>query len=352
MMPPLRRLAPFLHFLPLFAACVPSAEQAPQPTVNLRVANQAPESPETVNVERLVFLDPHLGRLFTECAARAEEIVGPEGQHQPLIAAKRTHILWRTWWNSPNLALDDFGGQRHDTPIGRGEVRRIQCELFRDREAPRQIDELFFEAYWNPAGDGWGGGMQFAYPEKRRSFHGDGFDLTFMQIRGGKPEKSLPRLRLSEQLSRVPLRKVFGDTTYAGSVSLNLEERYERKASEEAIVPWFRSAETFRETALGRLERLKAKAEAEIPSGAAIRQRFHDFSGGHSGAGIQFAAFRPPPPDSLRPLAEEEAAQILAEALEQIETTRALIEEHHAEMHAALRNAFPLDDVLTAVRNE
>lgn len=108
-----------------------------------------------------------------------------------------------------------------------------------------------------------------------------------------------------------------------------------RTADAREVVPYWRSAESFRDAELAVLDRMLAGARTGLGRGRAdtVREK--------KGANRDWW------PEVDRPVPDEIKADVLRSAEADVEKRRAIVREHHKEMHAAAVAAFPeLADIL------
>lgn len=113
-----------------------------------------------------------------------------------------------------------------------------------------------------------------------------------------------------------------------------------RTPRDEEVAAYLSSADGFRAAALKEFDDLEKRIRADIPSGAAV-MRVLDFQAVRSDF---------PPKEVLPPLpkelSKETRAEVLREALREIERRRRLVNEHYRAMFEAARSAFPLAECL------
>lgn len=343
-----------LILLTATVGCRPAAPPEPAATADASAGPPTPtatEVPESADPTRFLFADPRVRDRFVRADAATRRLLGPEkaGLRYWSDGPRGDRAaFFRLFWDGP--AHPAPGG----VPGADIDHRRIEVDVERDPSAAgRPVHEFRVYAYWTPPGDEWKAWVILTYGAHPTAAPAGRVDVELKLDRPGLP-RSLqnPRTHAIERLppdAAITGRRV-GDRDYAigltradapwpGGGTIGEAEPHLRR--------YFASAESFRRTALADLDRLENAVRDGVASGSAVAEyppdRVERAEGGHP---IRIPSRRAGPP--TRPgkdLPDSVKADALAELVARIDHDRRLIAEHAAAMHAALRKAFPLDEV-------
>jgi hypothetical protein len=281
--------------------------------------------PAAVDPATLAFATPATGEQFRRADRAARRLAGPgwavrAGPTYPSAnwPGGYKQVYTTTW------TLAAAPGRPNHTIV-------LSTELYQE---PRQANGFNLRATWAPT-RGWDALVDY------RSYDGEiGFVESFSvtlshpdHLPGGQRESGRGPLLLGPE--QVGFRATRTDDQYAYDAVVTSRPRGADwplyRPQGEVLGRYWSSAAAFREAALAELDRLAENARREIPSGHAFSVRALRPLGGYTTLPRADGAKVPP---AVR-------AEVLDQALAEVEDRRALVRAHAEGMHAAAVAAFP-----------
>jgi hypothetical protein len=307
---------------------------APNPTPNRPVPpNNSHGLPAEIDPKNVAFAGDGAGERFRKLDAAARKIAGAGW-------AKRTggRYPYASWNDGSGGYSQTYAGtwemasrEKPGIPAKPNHTVSLHVTLLADRSA----GGFSLHAELTPKA-GFGAFVSFTTHEGKNGLFED-FTLTVLH------DEFLPK-RAPHFLPGLPLGP--GGCWFSASRSddryayfFNVSSRpagddgLNRKPLGKEIARYWASAESFRDAALGELDKLEANARDGIASGAAVRITT---KGGPTGADVPMPVL----PGSVT-VPEAMKAAVLKDAIAEVERRRKLVKEHYKDMYAAATTAFP-----------
>jgi hypothetical protein len=301
--------------------------------------------PTMIVPDQITFATPAVRERFLAADAAARKIARPDW------AERAGDTYPYMFWNSGSSGfLQTYSGSwaRVAVPTDGAQSRRpnhtirLWINLFHN---PRQAYGFRLEAELRPE-TGWSASFNYILNDGLNGFR-ESFALTLdhPELLPGPPVTDMPRglcvgTDLFWSASRPDKQQVYRFEVRSISVK---DQRGPREPIADKIVRYWSSAASFRHVVLEKLNRLEENARVEISSGEATSVYTFDGSGGGE----------PPIPVFHAKIPEAITADVLKEAIGEIEKRKKLVREHYQGMHAAVIGTFPtFPEVLARSRTE
>jgi hypothetical protein len=226
----------------------------------------------------------------------------------------------------------------------RGSELRPDHFIFLDISGPPQppraigksVTHVRLNARWMPM-SGWGAHVEYWFPNRGGRF--PSFQMKFSHDAKGNFEyPGYWALILGDGWYQAG--KQIDQVSYRVQVRVDGAESWMRRTSDEYIVRYLASEESFRDQGLAELDELETCARTQIPSGKA-------FFNPHSMKNVR--SDRPPVdmgPFRTSQLTQEQMAAFLHDAVSEIRRWKQMLRENYRDMYAAVVKAFPLRECL------